>query len=703
MFRFWGSDSRGSEKTVPSALPMLDFAKPQQPCLSPDSASSSFATQSPGESARPRPTKAAIASQHGALSPALKRSSTSDDEEGHPVDDNPRPQKKVASSDVKGKKAAKPGDLSAADTETLRDVLDQQFSLEILLKHGELRLIDQELAKCQVALEQLRRCHLIPYPQNVPTPQQMLDITLGKGPALQPKSGEKLPQWAPPFGVTDGPYARHYAKWLIPDPKFDGIPFQPLAHSDQSRLRTSVDGRSTRNSHMELNTSQNKGRPVRGNAGQKLQALSNGYPVPKDKNGPCTLKRSDGKTVKLVCIDCHRENFSSTQGFINHCRIAHKRDFKSHEEAAVHCGHPIDVPESGSGNGSGSGSGNGSGSGSMATGERPVSHPPLPSGLVHPFARPNAMSDSEACFSVVRRIEESMKLYREGNLPGVTSIPTATATATANANANATPGVAVSRAPASASIRDDIRPWFRPAKESPQLSRLLEERGFSGDFCAMVSEAKKMVVPDEYFSPDEEPEESDTGMPGLANGARTAQAASSNTPRMRVPARATMSPAVSTARPVSSKGMPPVAPYATPIPTPAPQTGSGSEAEMVMDADMLDRADLSPNTAISNNAPSLVSDDGEYDDSVADSDPESEGDDGIRPHSMSDVDDLEMEDDHNGGRAIRHHRGSSGVGPGTTVRLGRDDSKNVGFMNTVRAKNSGKQKRKRGMADAEAR
>ena len=51
-----------------------------------------------------------------------------------------------------------------ANVDHVRDTVTGQLSLEILLKHNELRLIDQEIAKCQVALEQLRRCAEIPYP-----------------------------------------------------------------------------------------------------------------------------------------------------------------------------------------------------------------------------------------------------------------------------------------------------------------------------------------------------------------------------------------------------------------------------------------------------------------------------------------------------------------------------------------------------------
>lgn len=643
MFRFWSSDSRGSDKTLQVEQPMLDFSKPFQPWVSSESPLTATPT-SPSTTKRRKQSNVAIASQPPALSPALKRTRTDDDDDC----DRLKAHKKVALSSVEkgGRDAPRPVPVEP-DMDRAREAIEQQFSLEILLKHNELRLINQELAKCQVALEQLRRCHLIPYPQNVPTPDQMVNIMNGSGAALQPKPGEQLPQWAPPFGVTDGPYARHYAKWLIPDPKFDGIQPEAPVQAESSRFRTSLDGRSTRNSFAELGVSQGRGRPVRGSAGQKLQALSSGYPPPKDKNGPCVLKRSDGKTVKLVCIDCHRENFSSTQGFINHCRIAHKRDFKSHEEAAVHCGHPIEVADSGGNVGE----------------EKPVSQSTPPSGLVHPFARENAMAESEACFSVVRRIQESLEMYRRGELPGVTSIP----------------GVPESSQRATAGAAQ--QPNFSPSADSPHLSRLLQSRGFNGNLSELVSESKAKIDLDQFFSPEEESsDEVDLGASGV-NGIRNAtpyQAPS----LVRVPARATMSPAVATTRPASSKGHPSLVPYATPVPTPTPRVTTGPESEMIVDDDMLD-VDLSPHTAVSNNAPSLVSDDGEYDDSEADSEVESDVNDSIGAQSISDVDEIDIEDDHSGARSIRH-RGSTGAGTGTTVRLRKDDSKHVTFVSPIK-------------------
>lgn len=663
MFRFWSSESRGSDKTLQVDQPMLEYSRPLQPWepsaspLTTGTTTASAATATTIRTTIPSPTtlrrhkhnNVAIAPQRVTPSSALKRPRADDDFDDA---DRLKANKKVALSPTVEEKGTLQSTSSKPDINRARDAIEEQFSLEILLKHDELRLINQELAKSQVALEQLRRCHLIPYPQNVPKPEQMLNIMNGSGAALQPKMGEPLPQWAPPFGVTDGPYARHYAKWLIPDPKFDGIQPSAPAQAETSRFRGSVEGRSTRNGFAELGVSHGRGRPVRGSAGQKLQALSSGYPPPKEKSGPCVLKRSDGKTVKLVCIDCHRENFSSTQGFINHCRIAHKRDFKSHDEAAIHCGHPIAPMDAGG-----------------VVEEKPVCQSVPSSGLAHPLAQENALSYSEACHAVLQRIKLSLEMYHRGELPGITSIPGDPES---------------SRKPTSVPKQ---QPHFSPSADTPHLSHLLQSKGFNANFSEYVSDAKTKVDLNQFDSPEEEElDETDTAGNGAGNMAPY-QAPS----LVRVPVRATMSPALATTRPASSKGHP-LIPYVTPLPTPASRATSGSDPEMV-DDDMLD-VDLSPHTAVSNNAPSLVSDDGEYDDSEADSEVDSEVNDNIRAQSISDVEEIDLEDDHSTARSIRHHRGSTGGGPGTTVRLRKDDSKHVTFVSPIK-ENNGNHRRER--------
>ena len=235
-----------------------------------------------------------------------------------------------------------PKSRSQKEVESLRRTIQSQMGLEILLKHDELRLIDQEIAKCQIALEQLRRCSEIPYPAS----NLSLAVSTGEGPALRSSFAGPLPPSPAPWGVTDGPYTRHYAKWLLSDPKFDGSQATDLTMALTPAGKTPLEGRSTRGSFAETTSSAVKMRSQRGG---KLKALSTGYPQPKDKSGPMIQKRkSDGLIVKLVCLDCRRDNFSSAQGFINHCRIAHGRSFASHDAAADACGEPVEVDEAGS-------------------------------------------------------------------------------------------------------------------------------------------------------------------------------------------------------------------------------------------------------------------------------------------------------------------------------------------------------------------
>ncbi|KAG7128281.1 hypothetical protein HYQ45_012012 [Verticillium longisporum] len=554
---------------------------------------------------------------------------------------------------------------AANDLDKARDAIHYQFGLEILLKHDELRLVDQELAKCQVALEQLRRCHLIPYPVTCPTPEQMATLSSGKGPAVQPRPGEMVPEWAPPFGVVDGPYARHYAKWLIPDPKFDGM--QPEWHPVMETVgrRTSAEGRTTRNSIVDF-ASLSKPRSGRGMSHHKLQSLSSGYPQPKEKAGPCVLKRSDGQTVKLVCIDCQRDNFSSTQGFINHCRIAHRRDFKSHEEAAVHCGHPIEPTD---------GAASAAAVAPVAAEEKekasgPASFAPTASGLVHPFAQPQVITDQQAPFAQPQvitdqqayaalhsRIEASLELYHQGKLPGVTSIPTS-APKVASGEAKKPNG------------------GFVSARETPFLSSLMKKRKFQGDLGDIVRDAKEKISMDDLMSPAEDSEDVELSF-ASTDGLSKETFAASRAPVMRVPARMVLSPAPTgpSTRPTSSKARSPQMGFASP--TSMSDKDDDRKMLLLQDDDVDMDADMSPNTMVSNNAPSLVSDDGEYDDSDGSS--MSDVSDGAE--SVSDVAEINIDEDSEP-RSLRHHRTSSGVVSGA-VRLKKEESKHVTFVSPV--------------------
>ncbi|KAK0385069.1 hypothetical protein NLU13_7547 [Sarocladium strictum] len=635
MFRFWSSDFRGSERSdqlTEAQHSLSGLTQPhhlelqqQQPTHSTFSVDSSAITSSLE------------------LQPLKRRRPSFDDSDDNLSPDEPAKRARTCDSacEVDTPSASPRMDLQShslhSALDRARDEINHQFGLEILLKHDELRLINQELAKCQVALEQLRRCHLIPYPTACPTPQQMLDISAGKGPALRSQPGDEVPRWAAPFGVADGPYARHYAKWLIPDPAFDGIEPEWQFTPEATRSRGSfAEGRTTRNSFTEPGPSA-KGRPSRANAGAKLQALSNGYPQPKERAGPCILKRSDGKTVKLVCIDCHRDNFSSTQGFINHCRIAHKRDFKSHDEAAMQSGQPLDQEPA---------SATAAATNSSVPDKAPVPNthasvtPAAIPAAVHPFARSD-ISDQQACVALRSRIAASLELYNRGELPGVTAIPTS----------QHAPGN-----PADCSNEPDV----------PHLSRLLQRRKFNGSLGQLVRDAKTKISFDD-ITPGEDSDDAD-----MSNSDKEP----SRTPVvMRIPTSATKSsaPSASSKRPTSSKSRS----HMTFVPPPQlpPNALKNSPKAALSDDDIdMEDANLSPNTLVSNNAPSLVSDDGEYDDSD-DASSVSGDSDVLDDESETDVAEITLDDDHHDPRNL-------GRGSGT-VRLRKDDAKHVTFMSPV--------------------
>ncbi|EEQ88068.2 uncharacterized protein BDCG_03188 [Blastomyces dermatitidis ER-3] len=492
------------------------------------------------------------------------------------------------------------------DTETLRRTLEAQLSLEILLKHDELRLIDQEMAKCQVALDQLRRCSEIPYPGSSVSGLSTA-ISNGTGNALLPAAAHGPPLISPsPWGVTDGPYSRHYAKWLLPDPRFDGGEVETAVPPFAITGGAPADGRVTRGSWSEQGVTGTL-RSQRSSAGTKLQALSSGYPQPKDKAGPMIIKRkSDGKLVKLVCLDCRRENFSSTQGFINHCRIAHNRNFASHDAAAAASGEPVEVD----------------GSGAVIGNNNDVSAGTAV-GYVHPLIRSAHLVGSTPQPGARRTSSQNQTAKRpseSGTTRGSSNEPQK---GSSSLQSRSTPNGSRPR-PQQVTV-ESPSPSFKASPETPNLSSLMKRRGIAVDLLDIVDDALTKTELD-MFSEDEfsEGAETENEQPNPPFSVRGS----------RLPARTIVSPS-QPPRPGSRKGAdkPSRKPkLARPPNPPSPQSSyrspyapaSGSphvrEADQQrsqrndMDIIMADSisAALSPHTLESNQAPSLVSDDEDY-------------------------------------------------------------------------------------------
>jgi ADA HAT complex component 1 len=630
MFRFWSSDSRGS-KAIEPAHDSLNNVSEHLPF--------------------DQKTSESVAQPH-------KRRRQDDVAGGDALSQQVEPKRAKLEESMQEQIGQS---LSVMDCcETAEERIESAFQLQILIKHEEKRLIDLQLAKCQAALEQLRRVHLKPYPVNCPTPQQMLDVSAGKGYALQ-KPGAPAPRYAPPFGVVDGPYSRHYERWLIPHADFDGLePVAASAQLSQVPGLTINDGRATRNYFSDgLST---RGRPSRGVPSAKLQTLSGDKPAKKGTSGPCILKRSDGQTVKLVCLYCERSDFNSTQGFINHVRIAHKHEFKSHDEAAMKSGRPLD-PGDADGTAATSappGSLTATSSSPGIVDERaPAVQAPRHAVFVNPLARDD-MTYQEACLTLSARLADTLKAYNEGKLPLV-------------------------RDTKSQSASEQVAPQepskVQSAADAPYLSRLMQRRKFSGNLQDLVRDAKTKISIED-ITPGEESED---GESSAANA--DANSIPTRTPVVkRVPARSGTSPGPTPGRPTSSKGR--IINFPSTKQSDSDQVGRGSASDDDDDV-VMEEPSLSPSTLISNNAPSLVSDDGDYDDSDEGSSVSgrSEGLDDAR--SVSDVAEINL-DDENESRTLR--RTSTGIS--SAVRLRKEDPKHVSFVSPMTNSNTEGRKRK---------
>ena len=521
------------------------------------------------------------------------------------------------------------------ETKSLQEAIETQFSLEILLKHNELRLIEQELAKCQIALEQLRRCRVIPFPAFSSSTEDMLAVSSGLGSPIGPLVGRQQAQRPPPWGVSDGPYSRHYAKWLLPDPTFDGAPVEEP--KIQQRAGKKLPERTTRGSKADKQTATpiTSSRSQRGSVGLRLHALPAGYPEPKEEKGPMIVKRStDGQMVKLVCLDCRRENFNSAQGFINHCRIAHSRGFASHDAAALACGEEVELNETGGVIADSSGAGTAS------------------AGLVHPLIR-SALVGKSAQPSIMTTTNKRKRTQpKHGSFPYAREV-------TAQSHHAVSPFKQRPVVPHQASSQLP----FVPSPNTPHLSALFAKSGLGGNLNELVKEATtKPALPSEYLSESEDEnsdvEIEDATPPGLPESHHLSASAPFRDGRPIV--RATMSPAPldcssANKRPDRSSRKPgylnniSLRPsYSSPYTPSTTHHGPSSSTPSHLLSDS-SPVNLSPNTVESNTAPSLVSDDEDYDNAHSESD---------TPSSAADDDDedgypdIEVEDEEVGGSSV---------------------------------------------------
>ncbi|GAB7364871.1 hypothetical protein MBLNU230_g5662t1 [Neophaeotheca triangularis] len=357
---------------------------------------------------------------------------------------------------------------SAPSLSDLQQTIENEFNMQILHKHNELRLIEQELAKCQIALEQLRRCEIKAYPGANGLSEEM---STGLGPAVLPPAGSTHPSHAAPYGVTDGPYTRHYSQWLIPDPAFDVAPAS-------AQSTNTANDRSARASASSARKSSTKPAQVVEKSRKSFSSLPNyrAAPSPEKLKLAVVNRQADGKVVKLVCNNCHRFDFNSVQGFLNHCRIAHKVDYKSHEVAAVDCGSPLDEGELAQW---------------QAQSQRQAQNDATP------IPKRSAPKKEKASAASGRQASPSMPVPKEKD-PKPKAHPLNRSSGNGGAFNTAQPQKIASRAPAAplvparAASSQGSTP-FTPAAQTPYLSALFAKNKLGGDLQEATEKAKQKI------------------------------------------------------------------------------------------------------------------------------------------------------------------------------------------------------------------
>lgn len=177
---------------------------------------------------------------------------------------------------------------------TVEDEIKQnvvnQIDIEILLKHREYNLVQNEISKVQNQMDTLQKLHDDPqyskYIKNI--------IELKEGVKNDYKFGNTS------FGGYNEP-----SEMITRRHSMYGIR-RSISEESPKPQRTSYGGL----------------RPVLDSQGNKI----------------CVHKRSDGVIVKIECPTCARSDFGSAQGFLNHSRLAHQIEYKSQDHAALVCG-----------------------------------------------------------------------------------------------------------------------------------------------------------------------------------------------------------------------------------------------------------------------------------------------------------------------------------------------------------------------------
>ncbi|CUM63535.1 uncharacterized protein PRCAT00001113001 [Priceomyces carsonii] len=190
--------------------------------------------------------------------------------------------------------------LQLVPAEKLRNIITDQIDLEVRLKHRELRLTEEELGKCESQMLTLRKFLEVPSNSKLENEPDAFTLkyhnVLNKSLSINYSHLKNLDLNTQSLQLGIG-YGRSRSS--------EDVSQAPI-HSYRTRSTTS--------------------------------SLRPSITAVQKQSFGCLYRRTDGVIVKLTCPDCQRSNFSSAQGFLNHSRIAHSKEYTSQDAAALACG-----------------------------------------------------------------------------------------------------------------------------------------------------------------------------------------------------------------------------------------------------------------------------------------------------------------------------------------------------------------------------
>ena len=100
-------------------------------------------------------------------------------------------------------------------------------------------------------------------------------------------------------------------------------------------IRDTID--SSRQAQHPSRTSSSRQRIIRNPISNVKLLFIRNTAVSSDPPGSPSQSESNVDVARIQCPDCGRWDFSNLQGFLNHCRIRHQREYGSHDECIREC------------------------------------------------------------------------------------------------------------------------------------------------------------------------------------------------------------------------------------------------------------------------------------------------------------------------------------------------------------------------------